>query len=588
MRNRIERARHPGLHDRWAVAVAASALLAIIPSRAWAQTDWSEVFPSTSPPARSSPSLAFDSARNRTVLFGGSDSAFADLGDTWEWDGSNWTQRTPANSPTPRSFHATAFDSGRGRTVLFGGNDTFNGRVLGDTWEWDGTDWTRQIPATSPPARSAHTMTYDSLRGRTILYGGFDSIGIALSDTWEWDGSQWTPIVVSPNPGPRAYLALAYDSARGRTVLFGGFSSSGIGADTWEFDGSAWMPVAPATMPSARGGCGMVFEPIRQRTVLFGGSGDFSSSFFADTWEWDGINWNLLPSAANPTGRVWPGLARDAACGRLVLFGGLPEGGGTASSDTWQLAGSSGSAALTTVAPNSGSEAGGETVNLFGSGFTDIQTTIVTFGGVAATVLSVTSDHVVVRAPSGAGVVDVRIDIGICVSTLAAGYRYVAPELAARYGNVNVGRGDREDVLLVNASAGDALTREVTVGLGQPLRAVMASPSSRGASPFAAYIWLGASTASTLRVQPRGLGIMSFPTPLNVGQIPQPRKIFNNFDSRLGSANLPSSPAPSTLLNRPGGLSTPITITLQGFIRDGAAQIPQGVSITNGVVLRIQ
>ena len=36
--------------------------------------------------------MAYDSARNRTVLFGGGDFSSNLRGDTWEWDGKNWTE----------------------------------------------------------------------------------------------------------------------------------------------------------------------------------------------------------------------------------------------------------------------------------------------------------------------------------------------------------------------------------------------------------------------------------------------------------------------------------------------------------------
>jgi hypothetical protein len=33
-------------------------------------------------------------------------------------------------------------------------------------------------------------MVYDATRDRTILYGG-NSAGKVLDDTWEWDGARW-------------------------------------------------------------------------------------------------------------------------------------------------------------------------------------------------------------------------------------------------------------------------------------------------------------------------------------------------------------------------------------------------------------
>jgi hypothetical protein len=44
------------------------------------------------PSRRSAYSMAYDARRHRVVLYGGSDSAFTRLSDTWEWDGKNWRQ----------------------------------------------------------------------------------------------------------------------------------------------------------------------------------------------------------------------------------------------------------------------------------------------------------------------------------------------------------------------------------------------------------------------------------------------------------------------------------------------------------------
>src|SRR5262249_23125979 len=143
------------------------------------------------PPPRDNAASVYDPIRARTVLFGGSGigQTFA---DTWEWDGTHWLQLTPATAPTPRTTHALAFDSQRGRTLLFGG---YNGSLtwFADTWQWDGSVWTQLGPATSPPARSAHALAYDSVRDRVVLFGGVSSASIlGFGDTWEWDGANWT------------------------------------------------------------------------------------------------------------------------------------------------------------------------------------------------------------------------------------------------------------------------------------------------------------------------------------------------------------------------------------------------------------
>jgi hypothetical protein len=63
------------------------------------------------------------------ALFGGSPQS----GDTWEFDGKHWTQRQDIG-PGPRSAHSMAFDIVRSRIVLFGGAAAGT-TILGDTWE---------------------------------------------------------------------------------------------------------------------------------------------------------------------------------------------------------------------------------------------------------------------------------------------------------------------------------------------------------------------------------------------------------------------------------------------------------------------
>ncbi len=51
-----------------------------------------------------------------------------------------WTQKQDIG-PRPRLGHAMAYDSTRQRIVLFGGR--LVGTRFGDTWEWDGANWTQ-------------------------------------------------------------------------------------------------------------------------------------------------------------------------------------------------------------------------------------------------------------------------------------------------------------------------------------------------------------------------------------------------------------------------------------------------------------
>jgi hypothetical protein len=105
----------------------------------WDGSNWIQISTSSAPSARFWHSMAFDSRLGRTRMFGGDHLAGISLGpvnDTWEWDGANWTQDVTAAAPSPRAAQSMAYDSGRGRTVVFGGTDEgFPGVFYNDTWE---------------------------------------------------------------------------------------------------------------------------------------------------------------------------------------------------------------------------------------------------------------------------------------------------------------------------------------------------------------------------------------------------------------------------------------------------------------------
>ncbi len=148
-----------------------------------------------SPPPGSA-AMAYDAADGLVVLFGGTE------GDTWTWDGTDWTKQTTAHSPPPGS-EGMAYDDTDGQVVLFGGRTS--AAFLGDTWTWGGTDWTKRTPAHSPLARSDMGIAYDAADGLVVLFGG--ACGTPCGDSWTWDGTDWTQrpagsISLSQRSGP--------------------------------------------------------------------------------------------------------------------------------------------------------------------------------------------------------------------------------------------------------------------------------------------------------------------------------------------------------------------------------------------------
>lgn len=290
---------------------------------------WTQMLPPHQPAVRGWHAMAFDAARQQGVLHGGYTGG-TELGDTWTWDGLDWTAQPQAALPT-RRWHAMAYDAARQRVVMYGGQSA--GSYPTATYLWDGTNWTTVTTTTHPGLRAKHAMAYDAARQRVVLYGG---VGFAGSNnTWEWDGTAWLLQSPAQSPPERNEHAMAYDAARQRTVLFGGqLGPAGNFAyvnDVWEWDGATWHTTSPAVQPPTPRypTRAFAYDASRQRIVLFSGHNSL-----ADTWTWDGQQWTQLAAAPAPLARQNHSLIYDETRQTLVLFGGsVPVQGQR--NDTW-------------------------------------------------------------------------------------------------------------------------------------------------------------------------------------------------------------------------------------------------------------
>jgi hypothetical protein len=234
------------------------------------------------PCPRAYQAMAFDEARNQVVMFGGRD-ASGPSAETWVFgNNEQWSSMCTGmcTAPSARSEHAMAFDRIKGVVVLFGGKDA-DGKVLGDTWEWNGTAWTQEKPPSVPSARSGHVMAATPLG--IFLFGGDDATGAVADALWRWDGTTWTTVdAAMPAPTPRAYSAIASDAVSSRLLLFGGGDTGELG-DTWGFGASKILPdsgcpMVPDAAPGEGGAsvacdkltscCGTISNPLAQGTCL--------------------------------------------------------------------------------------------------------------------------------------------------------------------------------------------------------------------------------------------------------------------------------------------------------------------------------
>ncbi len=299
---------------------------------------WRQQTPGTSPSPRQYHAMAYDSANNKVVLFGGLNGGYLD--DTWTYDvaSNTWNNENPATAPSPRRSHAMAYDSANNKIVLFGGYNGV-GPCDGETWTYDvaSNTWNNENPGAPPSPRDSHSMTYDSANNKIVMFGGSDGLGGYYGDTWTYDvaSNTWNNENPGTQPSSRYGHAMAYDSANNKTVMFGGTSGISLG-DTWTYDvaTNTWNNENPASAPSSRYRHAMAYDSENNKVILFGGA---SGIYLGDTRTYDtGTNtWSEEDGALSPMARSNHAIVYDSNRRTTVLFGG--DDGSNLHNDTWHL-----------------------------------------------------------------------------------------------------------------------------------------------------------------------------------------------------------------------------------------------------------
>lgn len=280
------------------------------------------------------------------------------------WNGANWTPLPP--NVRPRHVGAVlAADPARSRLVAFGTNPTTG---TAETHEWNGTTWSLQSPANSPPPRQAPAMAFDPIAGEVLLFGGRTPSG-TLQDGWYWDGTDWAPAAGAPplppvGDHPRLFL----DRVRGALVLLdryvgdrdfvrtaGGWSALSVepyvgsmivhdvlnsrlvkhdAPNTYSWDGNTWSRIATGG-PSARSAPAAVDLGLSSLVVFGGRSSTLPQQVLGDTWTLTGTQWTQQVVGGAPPARAQHALVMHAATASVILFGGL-DSSGAGLADTWR------------------------------------------------------------------------------------------------------------------------------------------------------------------------------------------------------------------------------------------------------------
>jgi hypothetical protein len=226
-----------------------------------------------------------DPVRHRMVVMGGYRSGYQN--DVWILDPAApaWSQLVPTGTPPgARAEHSVVYDPVRDRLVLYGGTGD---STYSDVWTLSlaGTaNWTRLTPAgTVPVGRYGHTAVYDPVRDRMLVFGGSNGT-TDFNQVWALSlagGTAWSQLTASGTPpATRRDHSMIYDAGSDRLIVFGGYrqippSGSQRYQDLWSLSLAGtptWAELFPSgTAPDARFLHSAMYDPIRRRMLMLGG-----------------------------------------------------------------------------------------------------------------------------------------------------------------------------------------------------------------------------------------------------------------------------------------------------------------------------
>ncbi len=205
-------------------------------------TAWTKKNPATVPFGRFKAQACY-LAGTGVVMFGGAIANGTLLSEVWVWDGTTWTQVTVANGTGPAARVGHVMAANTSLVLMFGGRGTNS--QFNDTWKYTTAGgWVQLSPTGTPSIRSEACMAWDSVNSVFVMHGGQDEYGYK-NETWTFNPSgsgTWTQASIANGAGPsgRVGAQMAFDTVSGKTILFGGISATTNypSNETWSFDAS--------------------------------------------------------------------------------------------------------------------------------------------------------------------------------------------------------------------------------------------------------------------------------------------------------------------------------------------------------------
>jgi hypothetical protein len=268
------------------------------------------------------------------------------------------------DAPAPRTGAAVAYDTAHQRLVVFGGRDSFD-QALDDLWELRllGRPRWRRVPTDPIGPLGRYRGTLTPIPGpELLLYGGQRAYEWKLHDLWRLslETLRWTPAQVSgPEPIARDAHSAVYCPDLGGIVVFGGEVVSEIPNcflcyenrevnDLWllTLGDWRWHRLEPSSLdqPCPTQGHVAMWDGATHRVLVFGGGRYSESCSQRDPVLWSfspsGLVWSRIESNGTvPRPRSFVAGAFDARSNSFYLHGGQRDvAAALCYSDTWRLA----------------------------------------------------------------------------------------------------------------------------------------------------------------------------------------------------------------------------------------------------------
>lgn len=212
----------------------------------------------------------------------------------------------------------------------------------------------------SPKTRRSHSLIYDSVNKRYLLFGGWNGT-TRYNDVWELSADdrfgssppQWRKLNPTGTPPSARTTHLAFFDATGnRMIIHGGYDGADKN-DTYALDvttrySEAWSTLSPTgTAPTARSQAAGAFKASTRKAYIQGGlvgASDYRNDLFELDLSTTNGAWTQLKAedaAGNPPSRADHSMVFDTANNRLLIFGGYDGTNRLNDLWRWDIAGAS-------------------------------------------------------------------------------------------------------------------------------------------------------------------------------------------------------------------------------------------------------